>query len=315
MINKHIKTAICLLLILLPVFAAGLFFQQKKIFVMSRGNYFFDKTRNRTDIKEIILDFGGERHISIIMQDGLWRIKEADDYYASTAKINTLIQLIRNTIIYRADNLHETDVQKYMQNSFTIKSKNKYGKIIDSAVIALKKDTNKYHYALLNDLPYIYQLNGELALSPVLSDWIHAPLIHIDISQIKRFKNGDFIAYREFSGRDLKNAKTNAPVDFLYSLLYNFQYLTADEIKHASNFKLKDFKIVGKYEITLLNGIIYHIHILNKDDDYWATVRLDSEKLVASNAVNFIKDNKLFYEGWYFKLNHAVGKDLVSFIF
>lgn len=315
MISKHLKTAACLLLIILPIFISGLIFHQKKNFVMSRGNYFFDKTRNRADIKEITLDFGASQRISIVLRDGLWRIKEADDYYAATQKINTLVKLIRQTIVYRADPLLPDDIQKHLHDSFKIESKNKFGDIVDSAVVAPKKDINKFQYAMLNNQPYLYQLKGDLALSPVLMDWVHAPLLQIDTSEIMRFKCGNFAAYRGFSEDSLKNTDTNTPADFLYSLLHHFHYLTADEIRHASNFRTDGLKHLRDYDITLLNGIIYHIQIFSKNNEYWMTVRLNKEKLTANNAANFIKNNKLFYEGWYFKLERAVGENLAYFIF
>lgn len=282
---------------------------------MSRGNYFFEKTRNSSDVKEITLKFGDKNKISIVMHNGLWRIKETDDYYASTKKINTLINLMRRTVVYRTDALQPNDMQKYMQNAFTIESKNKFGKTIDSAIIAPKKDVNKFHYALLNNQPYLYQLKGDLELSPVLMDWIHEPLMQIDTTQIKRFKFESFEAYRRFALEDLKNVATDTPADFLYGLLSHFQYLTATEIKHAANFSTQNLKPLRNYTITLLNGLIYHIQIFDKDNDYWIAIRLDKEKLITGNVVNFIKENSLFYDGWYFKLNHNIGSDLASFVF
>lgn len=314
--SKHIKIAAYLLLFTIPFFILGTVHNQKQIYVMSRGNYFFDNTRNNADIKEITLSFEEDKRISIALQDGLWRIKEADDYYASIPKINSLIKLIRSMTIYRTDNLMPQDIETHMQNSINIVSKTENGTVIDNAYIAPKNDKNKYHYAMLNNKPYLYQVTGNISLlSPKLMEWVHSPILRIEDQQIKRFKSDNFMASRRILSEELKNTETKEDASFLYAFISHFHYLTADEIKHTTNFNPQKYPLHKRYEITLFNGIIYVINVYSNDQEYWLTVRMDKEKLITKEAINILNETKLFYEGWYFKLNNATGEALFSFIF
>ncbi len=314
--HKHIKTAALLLLVTMPFFIFGIIHSQKQIYVMSRGNYFFENTRNNAAVKEITIKFTENNQISVSLQDGLWRIKEADDYYAATVKINLLIKLLRGMTIYRADNLAPQDIDKYMQKSITIESKTDDGTVIDTALIAPKNDKNKYHYALLNQQPYLYQITGDISLlSPMLMEWVHSPVLRIDDHFVKRFKSDNFNAFRRISSEELKNVETMDNVPYLYAFLSLFHYLTASEIKHTTNFDIQRFSKHKRYEITLFNGIIYILNIYSDNNEYWLSVRMDKEKLITKDAATALNESSLFYDGWYFKLNKAIGEQLFSFVF
>lgn len=312
--QRHIKIALILLFITLPFFIFGLLRSQKQIYVMSRGNYFFEKTRSSLDIKEIVLTFDKNRQITILLQDGLWRIKEADDYYAALPKINSLIQLIRGMVVYRADKLLPNDTEKYMSSSIKIESKTD-SKIVDSAIIAPKTSKNKYHYAMLNNQPYLYQITGNVSLSPIVMDWIHTPILHIDYTQIKKINVGDFNAFRNTSTKELRNTDTNKDASYLYAFINHFHYLVAEAIKHTTHFNLQKYPQHKRYEITLFNGLIYIIQVYSDGQEYWLSVHLNKEKLIGGDVSNFLKENNMFYDGWYFKINNTVGEQLFSFVF
>ena len=80
MLLKHIKSALILLLCVVPLFVYGVYLNGTRVHLLSRGNYFFDLTRNRADVSSIQLIFPNKSSIQIEKVDDFWRIKEADGY-------------------------------------------------------------------------------------------------------------------------------------------------------------------------------------------------------------------------------------------
>lgn len=313
MLLKHIKIALICLLIAVPLLVYGIYLNSTKIHLLARGNYFFEATRNSADITQIEIVFPNQKSIHIQKTDNFWRISEADGYYASFAKINALVSLIRNTVIYRADYIHEKEMDLF-ENPLKIISSDKNGNIVDEAIIAPLKDGNKYYYALLNNDNFLYQLNSNFELSSYVMDWVQMPLFTFNISNVKRIKNDDFEVYRRFDDENFKDVHSSNEYSHLQQLLDNFWYLSADEIKNANFVNFDNFSKIKHFEITLFNGIIYEIDLFSQDLDYWISVHLNREGLIDKSSLQQIKENSLLYDGWLFKINSSKGAIISEFI-
>ena len=162
---NHLKIGVFILVFSIPFMIFGVNLNSQRILRLSKGNYFFEKTRNSPDISEIIISFPNKNKISIVKKGDLWHIKEADDYYASFLKINTLVSLIRNTIIYRADIIKNNKLSVDTKNSIKMTSIDKSGNHVDEATIIPINDGNKHHYALLNNDNFLYQISGDFNIS------------------------------------------------------------------------------------------------------------------------------------------------------
>lgn len=310
---KHIKIAILLLCLALPFSIVGLHKNNQQTLTLSRGNYFFEKTRNAADVKSIVLNFNDQGRVSLIKKDGLWRIKEADDYYASLTKTNALLKLIYNTFIHRIDALNANDNKKFSSEAIQITSYDETGNVLDSAVIAAKDMNNKYHYAKLNQNDFLYQLDGDFALSPVLADWLQMPILQIAYNQIKRITTDNFDVYRRFKDEELKDVQSGREVPQMHRFANYLWYLDANEVRHATHFKKQDFKLIKSIELTDLNGVIYRINLFYNNRDYWLNIKLDRERLITDDALFIINENKMLYEGWFFKINPEIGESISLF--
>ncbi len=313
MLRKHIKIALILLLFAVPFLIYGIYLNSTRVHLLSRGNYFFDLTRNRADIEQIALVFPNQKSIHIEKKDNFWRIKEANNYYTAFSKINALVALIRNTVIYRADNFHSKE-EALFQNALKIISTDASGKIVDEATIAPLKEGNKYYYALRNNDGFIYQLAGNFDLSSHVMDWVQMPLFTFNINHVKRIKADNFEVYRRFENENFKDVQTSTEYTHLQKLLDNFWYLTADEIQQISQIDLSAFSKVNHFDITLFNGIIYQIDLYAQNQTYWITVKLNREGLINKTSLQQIKENSLLFDGWIFKINHDKGINLAEFI-
>ena len=313
MLLKHIKSALILLLCVVPLFVYGVYLNGTRVHLLSRGNYFFDLTRNRADVSSIQLIFPNKSSIQIEKVDDFWRIKEADGYYAAFAKINALVSLIRNTVIYRADTLNENEASLF-QNPLKIISRDTKGNIIDEASIAPLKEGNKYYYALLNGDDFLYQLNSNFELSSNVMDWVQMPLFAFNLSHVKRIKTDNFEVYRRFDNENFKDVYSSNEYTHLQKLIDNFWYLSATEIKQATHFNVENLPQPKRFFITLFNGIIYEINLYSLNNEYWVSVHLNREGLINKTSLQQIKENSLLYDGWFFKIDPDKGAIISEFV-
>ena len=131
--------------------------------IQSRGNYFFEQTRNNNNLNKIVIQ-NKDNTVTMIKKDDLWRIKEANYYFADFGKINTLVDKLYNTVVYRADKFND-DNSKIFENETVIYTYDSNNIIIDKVSIAPRSENNKYHYAKLNDNNLLYQITGVLSFS------------------------------------------------------------------------------------------------------------------------------------------------------
>ena len=311
--KSHIKVALFLVCITLLLFCWGLFQNGKAFYALSRGNYFFENSRDNLQLSSITLDFENNQQITIVQTDGFWRIKEADDYFASFSQTSSLLKFISETVIYRADKLNENDIRGYFENSIKIVCKDNKGNILDYAVIALKNDKNRYHYALLNDTPFLFQLKGNFNPSSVLMDWVQMPLLQFYEDDIKRIETDDFAIYRRFSDEPLKSVENDEPAFHIGKLINNLRYLNAEEIKHITHFSPASFQKTKHYDITFFDGMIYRIELYEKDNEYWLRILLKNEIIASLDVVKTVKEKQILYDGWFFKINKDKGHIISNF--
>ena len=247
--NRHLKFALFLLLLALPFFYFGITQHGKRVHNLSRGNYFFNKTREAVDLNKISISFNDKENITFVKINDLWKIREADDYYASFSKINILIDLLRSTVIYRADAIDNNKTNNF-KNFIRIQTFDKHNNIIDNAIIAEQSDKNKYHYATLNNDNFLYQLSTTIQLSSQLNDWLQMPILDLQNNEIKQVDYDDISVYRKFKSGDFVLLGTNYVKPEIYRLLNNIRNINAEEIKHAYNFKRDDYTKIKHFALT-----------------------------------------------------------------
>ncbi len=312
--QKHIKIAIILLCLIFPLLCFSLYQNGKNFYAMSRGNYFFQNTRNNTHLASIALEFNNGSQITLVLREGLWKVKEADDYFVSYSQISELMDFITSSVIYRADPIQKMDIPEFMNGGIKIFCKDDHGELLDFAVVAPKSEANRYHYALLNDLPYLYQIRGDFVPSNILMDWVKLPLLDIEENSIQRIDTNNFQVYRRFFGDELKLSETDEPSYYISQLTDNFQKLYAEEIKHITNFNLNDVQKVKHYDIALLNGLTYEIDVYSDETNYWLNIRLNKALIADDFASKTLEESRILYEGWFFKIDSNKGHIISNFV-
>jgi hypothetical protein len=262
-------------------------------------------------MQSIVIKFANNSTITLKKQDQLWRILEADDYFVSFAKINTLINLIRNTIIYRADNIKNNNIPFDEKNTISIQSIDKNGNVIDDAIIAMKNENNKHHYALLNKDGFLYQISDNYNINPSIVDWLQMPILKIREIEVKEIKTDNFHVSRRFRD-DIFVSVNNSDIPLISNFIEYLWFLSAMDVKHSTKFNLKDYKKIKFYEIFLFNGIIYKLSLYTNDNgDYWLHVKLDKNMLMSDEGIKWLDENNILYDGWFFKIPKDKG-NLIS---
>lgn len=309
---KHIKIAFLMFCFALALLVWGGWQYARYVQSLSRGNYFFEKTRNIKSVRNFVLKKSGQPTLTLVQKDNLWRVHEADDYYVDFAKINAFIKLINNTQIFRADPIHQS-VEPKDDESLIITSFDENGNVIDEATIVTKQPQNKFYEAKLNNLPYIYQIIGNFDVSVVAMDWIKMPLIAIPYAEVQQVVANKFTAYRRFRTEEFRSEQQNN-LPQLHALFQQLWYLSAVDVKAAKHFDMQKFDELQKYQITTFDGLVYILSVLHNDNEgYWLAISCDQEKIVSQNAILKLKENRLLYENWLFKINADSGRFLAGF--
>ena len=310
---KQIKYAGFILFVILVLLTVGLYKNAEFAMIMSRGNYFFDATRDNADIKMITLSSPDGQSVTLLKRNNLWYVKEADDYFAAFRNISALTKLLRQTTVYRADMLEEQALLEFKKNAFMIKTIDSKGTTVDESFIQPKQEGAKFHYAILNNKPLLYQITGDLNLTFNPMDWIQSPLLSIKDKQIKMIKNKNFHVYRRFAAEDLKDVNTELAVPQIQNLTANLWYLSAIDVKHAIHFDRKKYQKSQRYELSTLGGLIYLISIFTDGSEYWLNIQMKHEATVDANDMRFYKENHTLYDGWFFKISPDIGEMLNNF--
>lgn len=307
MMTKHLKISLFILLFTIPLMIFGIYLNNNRIFSLYKGNHFFEKTRSHPNISSIVMRFSNGNTITINKKEDLWFIKEADDYFASLTRINSLVSLIRDTIIYRVDAIEKKKLPFKEKDGLILETIDNNGNIIERAVIAPKTIKNKHHYATINNNGFLYLINGNFNINSNVIDWLQMPILQINESDIKSIVSNDFEIYRDFNDGEFITAKTKQVVSYISSLINHLWFLTATDIKHSVNFNISEYKKIRTYEIYLFNGIVYKLNLYTNDNEYWINIRLDKNKLIEKKAIEWINENKSLFEGWFFKLSNEKG--------
>lgn len=310
---KHLRTAFFLFCLSFIILLWGGYKNVNRILSMSRGNYFFEKTKASSALAYFRLNFPNNTTITLEKKENFWRIREADGYYADFAKINSFMKLIFQATVYRADYIDPEKLFFSVHDSLGIVSVDDQNQVLDTALIAPKNESNKFYYATLNGNNLLYQINGLFDISPFFSDWIQSPLLAIPDKDIKSIHTDKFHAYRSYPSDTIKLSETAQDVPQLQNLMNSLWYLSAIDVKRADHFNLQDYSLQKAYKITTFSGIIYDLNLFYNADEYWLSIALSSANLITNHAQHFLNENRMLYDGWYFRLAPNIGKTLANF--
>lgn len=310
---KHIKISLLLLLLFVPLLMLGIFKNHKQMQVHSRGNYFFENTKNNNDLAKILIQ-RDDNVVTLVNKDNLWRVEEANYYYANFAKINALINKLYNTTVYRADIMKDS-YKTIFDDETKIYTYDSKGNVIDEVSIAPRDEKNKYHYAKLNNNNLLYQITENLFLSSLFMDWVQTPLVSFTFNEVKSIKYGDYIAYRRFSNEELKSITDNKENPYLRGFISNLWNLTAEKILYKSEFDKDKYKKIMSFAVTTFDNVIFNFDIYSDQKEFFISINPVADMLITHFAQKQLNESLVLYDGWFFKINSDIGTSITKFVF
>ena len=257
--------------------------------------------------------------ITLSLEEGFWRVKEADNYYAGLVIINSLIKTLNESKIHA---VLQSDITTEMNltSSETTKKIEPISiqtfindKKIDDIIIGSQK--NNFHYARYADSSIPLLISGNFNLPDKIHYWLQQPLISIDIQDIEtviiQSETGQQLAFRPEIGVPFLNVKQQ-PTD-ISPLLEQFTSLNFIDVKTAENTPLKDISPLKTIVLFAESGIIYSIDIYESEGSFWTRINLSSNNLPTKLASDYIKESSFLYQNRFFKINHDIGKYLLRY--
>lgn len=278
------------------------------------GEQVFEKTAaNITDIGTIAIETP-DTTINLELEDNLWRVREADNYYAGYSLINGLFNEINSSLFYR----HQIDYDskedaKYNldKNGLRIITKTPNGQILNSVLVGSKTSNGLYHFAKVEGQPGIFLITGNYAFPNKMASWLQQPLLSLEESEISSYAVEETTAERPDVLIPFKISGTNKDID-ISRHLKPLGYVDAVNVLQSENFDIKDWPEHKKLTITTFEGLVIVMNIFTNQNKYWATITLSTTTLPTPQTNDYIKNNAFLYNGWYFELNPTSGRILFN---
>ncbi len=318
--RRNIYSAVGLLLFSLAAMLAAILFTNFKYPMQSQGTLAFGASyRDGINLDKIVLRTR-QGDITLHLQDNLWRVAEADGYFANTYLLNLLLTDLNTSVFFsQRENtpqaLHDygllppakdepasgTEIKTYAGT-----------KLLNDVTIGKQTANHLFRFALF-DNEEIWQISGHFDLPEEIYSWLLQPVMELPpslIETIRFYQDGQIFslgrkrADMPFSSEDGKKAKAR----LLTSTLSN---LTVEDAADTAGFDKSRYILNRRLEIVTFQGLVFFIDIyVDKNNETWIHITLSTTALPMSIVNDYIRDNKFLYDSWYFKISPETAKIL-----
>lgn len=277
---------------------------------------FANAYKNINNIGNIVIK-DNDKTITLIQEDNLWRVKEADYYYADYVLVNELFADFNSSKFYRKIDNNPKDIDNVKKNHTMITIFSKDNKVLDEIVIGSKDERNVYYMALpTTNSDNLYLITGKYFLPQNDYSWLQQPIIELEDRQIQSIQTDNKKISRDNPQLPYVTFLPNKTFkEFNATLLEReLKYVSFTKVISAQNFDETLYPETKDYKITTFDGLIITLTILSNNIDYWAKINLSSTNLPTTETNDYIENNNFLYDGWYFKLNTDTGRIIFNFI-
>lgn len=286
--------------------------QKKQIY---SGEKVFKQTNANLDNLAAITIKDSNKKINLQLKDNLWRVAEADDYYAGYNQINNLFTNFSEAYIYRrrgkVSPQEETEFGLGAEAT-VLQTQDKEGKILDSVIIGTPTSNGLYRFAKFPDEDDVFLITGKYNFPKKTYSWLQQPLLSIAPNEIRALKIGE----QKVSRQDillpfiLKGTTKEINISRYLNL---FVYVAALDAKRQTNFTPDAWKKNSYIQITTFDGLVVDITVYGGEaDEYWANLKISANNLPKTYIKDYINDNAFLYNDWYFKLDKPTGTTLLN---
>ena len=176
--------------------------------------------------------------------------------------------------------------------------------LLDEVIIGLPDDEGRYFFARNVHSDEIWLINGDFDL-PIMSEyWLLNPVLSVSQRIVESLSVGEETVQREIEdGPFFDNKKRVVSTGPLSDVLGNITIvnaMSAEQFKQAGLDKLptRMIKAVTFYGLEFI-CTVYGA----EDSKTWLNIKLSTTPLPMAAVNDYIRDNRLLYDGWYFEIS------------
>lgn len=306
--NKIVRISLLIMVISVILATVAIMLTDLRFPKQSQGQLVFAKTYTQgVNLNKIIIS-SDEGDVTLLHEDNYWVVKEADYYYANIELINILIQDFNNSTYYsRQQNTEQNLKDTGINNGIRIRTYAN-NEQLDDITIGKEAQNPNYHFVKDNSQKNIWLADGKYELPKEFYSWIMQPISDIPPEIIEKINVNNNIISRDnphmpFITADKKIVQAGV-------LLDNATYIIALNVLSAQNFAPELYSEQESIYFTTFPGLVVGYHIYSDGKEYWLNMSLTTTPLPKQYVSDYIKENKIFYDGWYFKIPANQGKIL-----
>lgn len=284
------------------------------------GNLLFENTVKEGLAVDKIIIKTPKLQVTLLRDGRFWQVKEADNYYASLLAVNTFFKTLNEAKIQAViqskstiDRLLAAPTKKDISHAGTLIQTFKGNIKIDEIIIGRRQ--NSFYNARYVDSQQPLLVSGDFNIPEKLYHWLQQPLMMLQPKSVETIitqsETGQQLAFRPEMSAPFFNVRQQ-PTN-IDTLLEKFAYLSFTAVKTAENTPLKDMNPNKTIVIFLESGLIYGVEIYENEGAYWIKINLSTNTLPTKHASDYIKDSSFLYQGWFFKINPEIGKQLIKY--
>lgn len=293
---------------LIFVLSFCLYFSEHRLQDSIRGDLIFsDLNGDIAAVQKITVEHNG-RVVTIYNKQDLWRVADADNYYADFNRIHNVLNNIMTAKIGNEASIENPqNLQWYKLSLF-----DKQNKILGSARISGTLDTNIRYIELSSK---IYFTSWNALLPEQVVSWTRQPLIAFEGTGISEFIVGDKGIYRNSEGDIFYNTADKHRyyhMDYIriFNTLHDLYY---DKVLSSQEFDAEKYADVRTQKLINFDGLITELQYVTDYNEYWVKVTLSTTSLPSNAVIDYIKENNIFYQNWWFRLPSDEGRSLFMF--
>ena len=307
--NKYIKQTLAVLLLAFLWAAGGLYFFEQKGNDVKGALVFAESYNAGTKVDRI--EVGNQQNkITLVLENGGWRVAEADYYYAHPGFVAALLEDLNQARLYRPQ-----EKEPQPEKGWTSIKVFAGNKLLNSVEVGDKTPNQRYNY-LKRDAQGGWLVEGKFQLPRRLYSWMQQPLTAFPPSlfeAVEIVENGEsrqakreseLQEFLDAEGRHLK----------MTNLLQVFEFLNARGAQAAQNFDDSVHQKLRKIVLTTFSGMVITADLYqDAEKNYWLKLSFSTTHLPTVYVNDYIKENSYLYEGWYFKISPEAGEKLALY--
>ncbi len=247
--------------------------------------------------------------ITLEQQGEYWVIKEYDNYFADINILNQLlIDFNRSTyyseLPFSAQNLSDAGLDK----DGTLIQTFVDDRLLDSVVVGAKAGDGRYRFVRPQGRDEIWLADGDYILPAERYSWIMQPIQELPPDMVESIEENGVTVRRDNPKLPFFQADGRpAPVRPLLDMA---SYIIAEDVIAAQFFIADDYPQYRYLKFTTFQGLEAEYELYGNDSDVWLKINLSATPLPKQEVNAYIKDNRIFYDNWYFKMPDTQGKML-----